>query len=283
MYNLIVQNKYGEQLELTNNDAYVITEIVGLDPPEAVINNTRNVNADGSIFNNSYLSNRQIIITIAINQPAETNRINLYTYFKNKEPLRLYYSNDTRNVYVDGYCQKNEIPFFAKKQIAQITILCLNPYFLADSKNETMLSNIEPLFEFPFETPVPIPFSEQGEDVVLEVRNNGDVDTGAVFEIHADGANVVNPMIINADTNEFFGLTMTLYDGATVVVNTSSKEKSAVYYPAHSSSQSAIGLMTYGSSWLQLRSGVNRFQLSATSNKNYLTALVTVTDRFEGV
>lgn len=40
MFTLIAENKYGQQLELTHNDAYVITNIDGLDPPDAVINTT---------------------------------------------------------------------------------------------------------------------------------------------------------------------------------------------------------------------------------------------------
>ena len=85
MFTLIAENKYGEQLELTHSEAYVITNIDGIDPPEAVINSTRNAGADGSVFNSAYVDNRVITITLAINAPAELNRINLYKYFKSKQ------------------------------------------------------------------------------------------------------------------------------------------------------------------------------------------------------
>ena len=150
MYTLIAQNKYGQQMELTHNDAYVIESIEGLDPPEAVINTTRNANADGSVFNSSYVDNRQIIITLAINGPAEANRINLYKYFKNKYPVRLYYQNNTRDVYIDGYCKNIQIEFFNKKQIAQITILCPEPFFNGASNEVIEFSSVESLFQFPF-------------------------------------------------------------------------------------------------------------------------------------
>ena len=64
MYTLIAQNKYEEQLELTHNEAYVITSIDGIDPPDAVINTTRNANADGSVYNSAYVDNRTITIRI---------------------------------------------------------------------------------------------------------------------------------------------------------------------------------------------------------------------------
>lgn len=150
MYTLIAQNKYGEQLELTHNEAYVIESIEGIDPPDAVINTTRNANADGSVFNSSYVDNRQIIITLAINGPAEANRINLYKYFKAKYPVRLYYKNSTRNVYIDGYVKSMQIELFNKKQIAQITILCPEPFFNGTNNEIVDFSSVEALFEFPF-------------------------------------------------------------------------------------------------------------------------------------
>ena len=150
MYTLIAQNKYGQQMELTHNDAYVIESIEGLDPPDAVINTTRNANADGSIYNSSYVDNRQITITLAINGPAEANRIQLYKYFKNKYPVRLYYQNGTRDVYIDGYCKTIQIEFFKKKQIAQITILCPNPFFKSVENQLIDFSSVTAEFEFPF-------------------------------------------------------------------------------------------------------------------------------------
>lgn len=150
MYTLTVQNKYGEQLELTHNEAYVIESIDGIDPPEAVINTTRNANADGSVFNSAYVDNRQITITLAINGPAEANRINLYRYFKARYPITLYYTNATRDVYINGYVKNVQIGFFQKKQIAQITILCPDPYFKGVTDEMVEFSSVEDLFEFPF-------------------------------------------------------------------------------------------------------------------------------------
>ena len=71
MYELKVTNEYDQTLQLTQNPNYTIKEVSGLDPPEAIINKTRNANTDGSEFNSSYLNDRQIIITMTIEAPAE--------------------------------------------------------------------------------------------------------------------------------------------------------------------------------------------------------------------
>lgn len=196
MYTLIAENKYGQQLELTDNENYVITSIEGLDPPDATINTSKNANADGSVFNSSYVNDRQIIITMAINYPAEENRITLYQYFKTKMPITLYYENDTRDVYINGYVQNFTVDFFAKKQVAQITIQCPKPLFNDVNENSQTLSQVASLFEFPFEinaTPsanlIPYPY-DYGTRVYrgITFTDNGDgtITTNGTATAYAD-------------------------------------------------------------------------------------------------
>lgn len=179
MYTFIVENKYGEQLELTHNTNYDITEIDGLDPPEAIINTARNANADGSIFNSSYIDNREIIITLAINSPAETNRINLYKYFKVKYPVTLYYSNSSRDVFISGYVKNIQIEFFGKKQIAQINIVCTNPLFSDVNENIIEFSSITSEFEFPFSI-------EESKNLLKNSMTSQTID-GITFTVADDG------------------------------------------------------------------------------------------------
>ena len=211
MYTLIVENAYNEQLELTHNDAYVITSIDGLDPPDATINTTKNANSDGSVFNSSYLNDRQIIITMAINSPAEVNRIALYQYFKTKMPLTLHYQNASRNVYINGYVQQMNIGFFDKKQIAQIIIVCPNPYFMDMATQSDVLSDVIDAFEFPFEINarpsnnlLPYPY-DYGTRVYrgITFTDNGDgtITTNGTATAYAD-----YPMQLRTDTQTPFYL-----------------------------------------------------------------------------
>lgn len=184
MYTLTVQNKYGEQLELTHNESYVIESIDGIDPPEAVINTNRNANADGSVFNSAYVDNRQITITLAINGPAEANRINLYRYFKAKYLVTLYYTNSTRDVFINGYVKNIQIEFFQKKQIAQIIILCPDPYFKGVTDEMVEFSSVEDLFEFPFS------IEESGN--LLEVTADTTSSSDITFTVNDDGTVTVD-------------------------------------------------------------------------------------------
>jgi hypothetical protein len=282
MFKLKVQNKYGELLELSQNPNYVIKLIDGIDPPDAVINTARNANADGSVFNSAYVDNRTITITLAINQPTEANRIALYKYFKSKYPVTLYYENDSRNVKISGYVQQVPVQYFAKKELFQVTILCVNPYFEGVEQETTMIDSAEALFEFPFEIESPIAFSEQNEIHEEVVVNNGDIETGALFILHAKGT-VVNPSIVNMDTNEVFAFNVTLSMGDEIRLNTVVKQKSVLLYKANGTVQNLIGSVYAGASWFQLRPSGNVFSILATSGLSNLDAAIYSSDKYQGV
>lgn len=282
MYTLIAQNKYGEQLELTHNDAYVITNIDGIDPPDAVINTTRNASADGSVYNSAYVDNRTITITLSINGPAEANRINLYRYFKAKYNVRLYYQNATRNVYIDGYVQNFSIEFFEKKQIAQIVIFCPNPFFNGSANTVVNFESIMDLFEFPFSIPeAGIEFSTLETENETDIINGGDVETGVLITLRAAGT-VGNPAIYNSGTNEYFKLNITMNDGDVITINTRKKEKSVIL-TSGGSDTNIIGKMEFGSTWFQLQPGDNMFIITADTMPENMYCTFTIVNQFEGV
>ena len=281
MFTLTVENRYGQSLTLTNNPSYVITSVEGIDPPDAVINMIRNANTDGSIFNSVYADNRLITITLAINPNAEDNRLQLYKYFKTKDKLRVYYQTETRDVYIDGYVQTFSVGFFQKNEIAQIGILCPDPMLKGVTNSATSLSEITPLFEFPFDIDsVGIPFSEIGAIEETLVENLGDMEAGAIITLTAMGS-CSNPVIWNTQTNQYFGLTADLSTGDKVIISTIKKQKS-VKKISGGVTTNLIGYVTSGSTWLQIPPGGGYFTVEATSLEN-LMCLFEVDELYEGV
>lgn len=283
MFTLKAQNKAGQTIELTHNDAYTITSISGLDPPDATINTTRNAYADGSMYNSSYVGNRQITITLVINSPAETNRINLYKYFKTKREIRIYYKNDTRDVYIDGYIQAMQISLFDKKQVAQITIMCPKYEFNAVDEDMVAFSTIESLFEFPFaieESGMEFSKIVIGEE--KNVFNDGELETGITIEIYANGA-VKNPTIYNVDTNEYFIIETTINRGDALLINTKINEKCVMLTTANGEKKSLIGTLKEGSTWFKLSQGDNIFIATAAGNPQNMNAICIKQDQYEGV
>ena len=282
MFTLIAENQYQEQLELTHNPAYTITDIDGIDPPDANINTTHNAGADGSEFNSAYVNNRQITITLVVNAPAEANRINLYKYFKSKFPVTLYYTNASREVFINGYVQNISVGYFDKKQTVQIVIFCPKPYFNGVSDSVQEFASIESLFEFPFSiAEAGIPFSNLLINVEKSIINNGDVTTGVIINIQATGQ-VVNPKTYNVGTRESLILNTTLQDGDLVTINTRQGEK-AITLLRDGVTTNLIGSLQQGSSWFMLEPGDNVFTTAADSLAENMLVTFTITDQFEGV
>lgn len=282
MYTLIAENKYGEQLEITNNPRYVITDIDGLYPPEGVINTTQVANMDGSVFNSSRINDRVITITMAINGPAEANRLLLYRYFKTKYPVRLYYENGVRDVYIDGYVSKFSVEYFEKKQTAQIEISCPMTLFRAVKESVTEFTNIENMFVFPFAIEAAgIPFSEIALGEQKTIINGGDVETGVVIHLNALGT-VLNPKIYNADTGDRMTLSVEMRAGDEITINTRKKEKSITLL-RDGVQTNIVGKLDAGSTWFNLIPGDNIFTYEADEFPEHLQCIFIINNQFEGV
>ncbi len=282
MYTLIAENKYGEQLEITNNPRYVITDIDGLYPPEGVINTTQVANMDGSVFNSSHINDRVITITMAINGPAEANRLLLYRYFKTKYPVRFYYKNGVRDVYIDGYVSKFSVEYFEKKQTTQIEISCPMTLFRAVKESVTEFANIENMFVFPFAIEVAgIPFSEIALGEQKTIINGGDVETGVIIKLNALGT-VLNPKIYNVDTSDRMTLSVEMQAGDEITINTRKKEKSITLL-RDGVQTNIVGKLDAGSTWFNLIPGDNIFTYEADEFPEHLQCIFIINNQFEGV
>ena len=113
---LIVENEKGKQLQLTDNPNYDVLSVEGTNPPKADINTVTVSGSDGSRFNSSRLSKRNLVITLNIRPPTEENRIHLYKYFRVKHMVRIYYRIENRNAYIDGYVESNEPAIFSSQE-----------------------------------------------------------------------------------------------------------------------------------------------------------------------
>lgn len=284
MYTLIVRNKYGDSLELTHNEKFTISNISGFDPPDAEIHTVRYAGEDGSVYNSSVMNGRTITITIAINNPAEENRLALYRYFKSKYPVRLYYRTETRNVYIDGYVQTFQVAYFNKKQTAQITVYCPRPYLIEDDlSGDNLIDMSNPLFEFPFSIEIdePIPFSEPSDLLIQSVKNRGDLETGCTITIHAMDT-VVNPRFVNQVNGQGIYLNITLAEGDDLVICTIVGQKS-IKRIRNAVATNMISAFASGSEWMVIAAGENDIVVAADSGGANMVLSFDVPALYEGV
>lgn len=282
MYFLAIENHKGERLNLTQNPKYSVTNIEGLTPPQANINTAVNANFDGSTYRSSRLNERNIVIMLAIEGDAETNRINLYQYIKAKKQCTLYYQNGSRNVSIVGYVESLEIAIFGEKETAQISIICPQPYFRDVIKTMLDMSATSAMFEFPFAIEEEgIEFSTLAVSTESVVQNLGDVETGAVIVFHATGI-ASNPVIYNLDTGEFFKVNIDMSAGDLLVISTIKGEKTVTAILS-GIEWNYINSMVQGSSWIQFESGANTMLYNADSHPENLECMISFNNLYEGV
>jgi hypothetical protein len=282
LFTFKVENEYGDFLELTHSPDYTVTEIEGLSPPKASINTSVVASFDGSRYNSSRMGERNIVITAVIEREIEANRIRLYRYFKPKKKVRLYYKNGSRDVSIDGYVEDFQISPFDKRQKAQVSIICPEPFFQAIDEMLISFSTLSSEFYFPFAIEAEgVPFSIIEVNPTKVMTNNGDIESGLVILLQATGE-VKNPRIYNVDAGEFFGLRITMHGGDAIAINTNKGQKS-VSLRRKGRTENIINSIQRGSSWLQIRSGENTFTCEADEHTESLICTFRYTDKFEGV
>ena len=280
-YKLTVENGAGEQLTLTANPAYDLIEVRGTNPAAATINTMNLAGYDGSKFNSSKVGMRNIVLSLVINHPIEANRIALYRFFRPKKPVRIYYKNSRRDVYIDGFVETFENNPWTKKQQPQISIICPNPYWASVKPATVSFTKSIPMFEFPFSIPAEgIEFSGfetvEGADI-----DAGEVETGGIIQMTAID-DVVNPVITNNSTGEFFGIGLELIAGDIVTINTLQGHKSVSLLRDGVVTNILADKLT-GSSWITFQRGKNEIGVSAFSGVNNLRVFCEVVPLFEGV
>jgi hypothetical protein len=259
MFELILENKNGNQLQFGMGSPFTITEIEGLNPPESSINTSEIALMDGALYNSAKVNMRVINVAFAIEYQAAKNRIEVYRVLKSKHPIRLYYKSDYRNVFIDGYISSIDITMFEMKQVVACSILCPSPYFKDAQELINELSTVVSAFHFPFgSTEAPqIVFSYIDPVANVAVENYGDIETGLIIEIYAIAA-ISNPKIYNYMTGEFIGLNYTMEVGDLITIDTRSGEKTIKLLREGETTNIFNSLMK-NSTWLQLESNGSVF------------------------
>lgn len=282
MYSLKVENDKGNTLELTGNPNYTVFKIEGLNPPQATINSSANSTYDGSKINSARVESRNIVIYTTIENDVEANRINLYKYFPVKKTIKLYFSNGHRDIYICGTVEIVECDLFTNKQVAQISVICPQPYFKAVDELVSIFSDVSPMFSFPFSiSKGGVELSAITTNVRKSIINTGDVETGVVIKLFAIGT-VVNPILYDVLKRTHLKLNFTMLPSDTIVINTNIGEKS-IELIRDGVSTNALGYMLPDSTWFTLEAGDNVFTYDADSGNNNLQITFTTSVLYSGV
>jgi len=265
MFKLVLENKIGDQLQFGAGSPFTITDIQGLNPPDATINTSQIALIDGSKYNSAKVNPRQINLAFAIEYSAAYNRIQMYKVLKAKQWIRFMYTGDQRDVYIDGYIQSIDIAYFEMKQIVTVSILCPAPFFKEAQIIVNELKNIISAFHFPFaSTASPqLVMGYYSNDAGITIENTGDLECGLIIELYARSA-VSNPKIFNYITQDFIGVNYSMQTGDLITIDTRKGEKTATLLRGGVETN-IFNYVMKNSTWLQLEAHGSTFVYEVTS------------------
>lgn len=284
MFNLILENENGDQLTFGHGSPFTVTEIQGLNPPDATINTTQIAMIDGGKFNSSKLEMRTINVAFAIEYEAARNRIEVFKVLKSKQWIKFYYNGEYRQVFITGYIQSIDISYFAMKQIVTCAILCPSPYFKEAQEIIDNLANIINSFHFPFSSTAEpqLVMGKIFNEIGMVVENDGDVDTGIIIVLYARSA-VSNPKIYDYITKDFIGVQYNMQAGDQITIDTRQGEKSVTLL-RNGVETNLFNYLMQGSTWLQLDANGSTFVDEVeTGEVSSLNLTIKHYNLFEGV
>lgn len=250
-----IENTRGEVLNLSADPRYAPV-LTGAGPPAATINRAKVAVSDGTMYNSATVDERNLLLTVYLQRDIGRARRNLYRWLASKQYIKVYYQEEELDLYVEGYIETVDVNPWELDQRVAASIICPMPHWRDVAETYTNASNVQAIFELPFET---------GQDGVelstvdilasTVIYNNGTVAAGCTFAITAT-TDVKKPRIHNMDTGEFIGCNVDLEVGDRLEICTHTGKKSVTLVRAGKRAN-YINTVIPGSSWLQIAPGAN--------------------------
>lgn len=231
------------------------------------------VNQVGETVANTSLGTRPIKIDgwiVAANENHMTHlKMKLNSFVNPKEVLTIFYSDYKINFVPDETVkysvnadENNEI--FCKFQIIGTAY---NPLFSDVSETKIAFVETVPSFHFPLVLSQELPdkgvvFGKRTASLITNLINKGSVSIGMKIVFRANGT-VINPSLINVNTQESFVINKTLTAGEEIEIVTTIGEKSVKGKIGNGAYTNYFMYKDIDSSWLQLDVGDNIFRYNA--------------------
>lgn len=208
------------------------------------------------------------------------------SFINPQEAIDLFYSNyvirfvpDESVKYSINVAENNDV--FCKFQIIGT---CPNPLFSNTHEVGKSFATTTANFHFPLIISKSLPekgivFGERTQSLFANVLNEGAISVGMRIIFKANG-NVVNPSLINVNTQEEFIINKTLAAGEEIEINTNIGEKSIKGRMGNNDFTNYFMYKNIDSPWLQLAVGDNLFRYNAESGIDNLDVFVYFNNKF---
>nr|DAH86505.1 MAG TPA: tail protein [Caudoviricetes sp.] len=284
-------NSRGETLEFSITSVFhcnVSKDVTGIAGIDNTIYKTNSMGQHGDTYISQRYEARDITIVGNINSRDKDRVLELRRQAEkilNAElDAKLIYTYKDFVRVID--CKVDGRPQFKSSKVFMqysIPITCCNPFWREEAEAKKDIAAWVSSWEFDFEIPEEgIELGYREPSVIVNVYNEGDVKSGMRVEFRAVGT-VVNPVLLNVDTQEYLKLIdTTMVAGDVITINTEYGSKGATLtrdgevldYFRH---------IDVDSTFMQLAIGDNVFRYDAESGVTALEATIYHNNKYLGV
>lgn len=284
-----VKNSEELILDMVSTPDYILKS-VDWDTIKGTHHSSKYVNQIGESITSTSLGTRSITIEgwiVAENEKHMTTlKRKLNSYINPQEAIDMFYSDYTIQFVPDesvkysvSTAENNEI--FCKFQIIGTAP---NPLFFDNAETSSAFVTTTPSFHFPLIiseslSDKGIVFGKRTASLIATLVNNGAVPIGMKIVFKANGT-IVNPSLINVNTQEEFTINKTLVANEEIEINTNIGEKSVRGRIGNADYTNYFMYKNIDSSWLQLDVGDNLFRYNAEDGIDNLDVFVYFYNRY---
>ena len=284
------------ELGAPEKSGLLIKSITGLGPVKADINMTNIASSDGSLYNSSRATYRNITMKLGLMfaPTIEDSRLKTYKYFPIKKKIKLTIETDNRICECYGYVESNEPDIFSKSETVNISIICPDPYFYSVNKELVTFYGVEKAFEFPFSneslTDDLIEFGHVTTNTRQTIYYTGDAEVGITIIIHAIGK-VTNLTIWNVSTRESMHINddklITIIgsgiDTADDIIITTLKNSKSIQLFRNGIYTNILNCLDRNTDWFKISKGDNIFAFTSDYGNSNMEMRIEYQNAYEGV
>lgn len=259
----------------------MFSKIKGLNPPTGTVSTSSYAGMNGSYLNNAFIEKRNVVIPFEMRGvDVELRRHELYRVVKPSRYIKIYYSTKNISVYAEGIVETCEVENFEKLTIGQISILCPDIYWYSTETQIAEYSRVRGAFHFVCpDNDEPFPIGIYNTQDMMTINNSGD-EVGFTLEI--SGGPAKNPTIYNALTDEYMQISGDIQKGDIITITTKTGNKT-VLLEREGVVTNIINRLVSGSTWLNLKTGENKFYVTASEGLNRIKVRLIHRNAYLGV
>lgn len=282
MEKIICKNSFGNTGTFSDSFPYFLENYEGIHEKITELYGVQSAFGIGELYIGSSVPKRNIIIYGYFKDHFFERSQFLYNLFpRNDEGILCYYEDD-HSAKISYMVEKVHIDKLGAIRYFTISLICFNPYFTDIEESKVTLSDWTGGLEFPLEIiDDELEFEIKDTASIAEVNNPTKIESGIRVIFTAIGT-VRRPTLKNIISQESLTIDIDMQIGDVIEITTYINDKNIILI-RNGKEKNINNFLLYGTKFLQLQPGTNKFRVLADDGTSNLTTEIYYSVYYEAI